>query len=183
MTHHVYGYARVSTSAQTLDQQRDALLAVGVTRVFEDKLGGTRLDRPGLQDCLDRLRSGDTLVVVALDRLGRSTLQVLATLRDLHERQIVVRSLREGIDFGTPIGQAVAGILASVAELELNLIRERAAAAREAARARGRQTGRPRALAPEQEALARRMRESGEPVPVIARALGTSRATIYRVTA
>lgn len=183
MTSTTFGYARVSTAQQTLDQQLDALRDAGAARVFSDKLGGTRDDRPGLLDCLDHLRDGDTLVVVALDRLGRSTLQVLSTLRDLHERGIAVRSLREQIDFSTPVGQAVATIMSALAEMELALIRERAAAAREAAKARGRQTGRPPALTPEQAALAKRMRQAGESPTSIAATLGCSRATIYRVTA
>lgn len=177
------GYARVSTGQQSLDQQRDALEAVGVERIFEDTASGARNDREGLRALLDHARPGDTVTVVALDRLGRSTLQVLGTLRDLHERGIVLRSLREGVDFATPVGQAVATILVSVAELELSLIKERAAAARDAARARGRLVGRPPALSSEQAALARRMRQAGEPIATIATTLGTSRATIYRCTA
>lgn len=183
MTAATYGYARVSTGQQTLDQQDDALRAAGCTKLFSDKLSGARVDRPGLAECLDQLREGDTLVVVALDRLGRSTRSVLQTLAELHERGIVVRSLRESLDFSTPLGQAVATIMAALAEMELALIRERAAAAREAARARGRQVGRPPALTPEKAALARRMRESGEAITTIASTLGCSRATIYRYTA
>jgi DNA invertase Pin-like site-specific DNA recombinase len=182
MTTATYGYARVSTGQQTLDPQLDALHRAGAERTFTDKLSGVRADRPGLLQCLDRLRPGDTLIVVALDRLGRSTVQVLSTLHDLHERGVIVRSLREGIDFSTPVGQAVAGIMASLAQMERSLIQERSAAARDAAKARGRQIGRPPVLTPEQAALARRMREAGEPIAVVARAVGCSRATIYRVT-
>lgn len=182
MTATTYGYARVSTGQQTIEQQDDALRAAGCTKVFSDKLSGARADRPGLTGCLDQLRTDDTLVVVALDRLGRSTIQVLTTLRDLEERGVIVKSLREQLDFSTPLGQAVATIMSALAEMELALIRERAAAAREAARARGRQVGRPSALTRDQAALARRMRDSGEPIAVIARAVGCSRATVYRVT-
>lgn len=162
------GYMRVSTTAQRLEQQEDALRAAGVERIFEDKASGARDDRPGLLAMLGHARTGDTVTVVALDRLGRSTLQVLSTLRELHERGIAVRSLREQIDFSTPVGQAVATIMSALAEMELGLICERAAAAREAARARGRQVGRPPALTSEQAALARRMRRAGESIAVIA---------------
>ena len=182
MTAKHFGYARVSTSNQTLDQQIDALTLAGVDKVFSDKLSGLKEDRPGLLALMDQAREGDAVTVIALDRLGRSTVQVLGTLRELHDRGVVVRSLRESIDFGTPVGQAVAAIMSALAEMELSLIRERAAAAREAARARGRYTGRPRALTSDQVALARRMRSSGEPIPVIAKTLSTSRATIYRAT-
>lgn len=176
------GYARVSTGQQSLDQQWDALRGAGVQRVFEDKASGAQDNREGLLALLDHARTGDTVTVVALDRLGRSTLQVLSTLRELHERGVAVRSLREQIDFSTPVGQAVATIMSALAEMELSLIRERAAAARQAARARGRLVGRPPVLDVEQAALARRMRQAGEPISVIARAVGCSRATVYRVT-
>ncbi len=176
------GYVRVSTAQQNLDQQHDALEAVGVDRVFADIMSGARDDRPGLLALLDHARPGDTITVVALDRLGRSTIHVLQTLNELQERGIIVRSLREGIDFSTPVGQAVAGIMASLAQMERELIRERAAAAREAARARGLQVGRPRALTRDDAALACRMRANGEAIAVIARMLGVSRATVYRYT-
>ncbi|WP_322937596.1 recombinase family protein [Nocardioides bizhenqiangii] len=182
MTAATYGYARVSTGQQTTDQQDDALRAAGCSKVFGDKLSGAKADRPGLAACLDQLRPGDTLVIVALDRLGRSTLQVLSTLQELHQRGVIVKSLRESLDFSTPLGQAVATIMSALAEMELALIRERAAAAREAARARGKQTGRPRVLDASAAALARRMRANGEPIAVIAKTLGVSRASVYRYT-
>ncbi len=177
------GYMRVSTAAQSLDQQEDALRAAGAARLFSDKISGARDDRPGLLALLDHARPGDVVTVVAIDRLGRNTVSVLQTVADLNERGIVLRSLREGIDFSTPVGQAVCGIMASLAQMERELIRERAAAAREAARARGRQTGRPRVLTEPQAALARRLRASGEPIAIIAKTLGVSRASVYRYTA
>ncbi|MFT4265578.1 MAG: recombinase family protein [Nocardioides sp.] len=180
MTTRHFGYARVSTVNQSLDQQVDALMLAGADRVFSDRLSGLKEDRPGLLSLMEQARDGDTVSVVALDRLGRSTVQVLTTLRDLHQRGICVRSMRENVDFSTPVGQVVAAVMSALAEMELSLIRERAAAAREAARVRGRHTGRPRALTDDQVAMARRMRASGEAIPDIARVLNTSRATIYR---
>lgn len=181
------GYARVSTTHQSLDQQMDALTAAGVdtARVYTDKLSGTstRQERPGLAALLDYARPGDAIVVVGIDRLGRSAVEVMATIRDLSERGIVLRSLREGIDTGTAAGRMVAGVLASLAELELELGRERRSAAREARRARGQSVGRPRALDASKSALARRMHAQQEPASTIAAALGVSRATIYRVLA
>jgi DNA invertase Pin-like site-specific DNA recombinase len=182
VTSETIGYARVSTAAQDLDPQLDKLREAGCTRIYSDKISGVRADRPGLTGCLDRLRPGDTLVIIGLDRLGRSVLQVVGTLNELHERGIVVRSIREGIDLSTPSGKMVATVFAAVAELERELIKERTASARDAARARGRQTGRPPVLTSEQAALARRMRQAGEPIAVVARILGCSRATVYRVT-
>src|ERR1700748_2066274 len=181
------GYARVSTGHQSLDQQVDALTAAGVdsARVSCDKLSGTstRERRPGLAALLDYAREGDAIVVAGIDRLGRNAAEVMATIRELGERGIVLRSLREGIDTSNATGRMVAGVLASLAELELELGRERRAAAREARRARGQHIGRPRALDKSKSALARRMNASGESARTIASALGVSRATVYRVLA
>ncbi|OBI04193.1 resolvase [Mycobacterium sp. E2462] len=181
------GYARVSTGHQSLDQQVDVLTAAGVdpTRVYSDKLSGTstREQRPGLAALLDYAREGDAIVVVGIDRLGRNAAEVMATIRELGERGIVLRSLREGIDTSNATGRMVAGVLASLAELELELGRERRSAAREARRARGQSIGRPKALDASKAALAQRMHASGEPASSIASALGVSRATIYRVLA
>ena len=179
------GYARVSTDRQSLDQQIDALTAAGVSseRVYTDKLSGTstREQRPGLGALLDYARPGDAIVVVGIDRLGRNAAEVMMTIRELGERDIVLRSLREGIDTSNSTGRMVAGVLASLAELELELGRERRAAAREARRARGQHIGRPRALDAKKTALAQRMHANGESASTIASALGVSRATVYRV--
>jgi DNA invertase Pin-like site-specific DNA recombinase len=181
------GYARVSTEHQSLDQQLDALTAVGVDpeRVYTDKLSGasTRQQRRGLAALLEYAREGDAIVVVGIDRLGRNAAEVMTTIRELGERGIVLRSLREGIDTATAAGRMVAGVLASLAELELELGRERRSAAREARRARGQAIGRPKALDASKAALAQRMHASGESAGTIAATLGVSRATVYRVLA
>jgi DNA invertase Pin-like site-specific DNA recombinase len=181
------GYARVSTEHQSLDQQTDALAAAGVdgSRVYSDKLSGTstRQQRPGLAALLDYSREGDAIVVVGIDRLGRNAAEVMTTIRELGERGIVLRSLREGIDTSNATGRMVAGVLASLAELELELGRERRSASREARRARGQSIGRPKALDESKAALAQRMHAAGEPATTIASALGVSRATVYRVLA
>jgi len=108
-------------------------------RVYSDKLSGTstREQRPGLAALLDYAREGDAIVVVGIDRMGRNAGEVMTTIRELGERGIVLRSLREGIDTSNATGRIVAGVLASLAELELELGRERRAAARDARRARG----------------------------------------------
>src|SRR5271156_4217505 len=165
------GYARVSTGHQTLDQQVDALTAAGVdsSRVYSDKLSGisTREQRPGLAALLDYAREGDAIVVVGIDRLGRNAAEVMTTIRELGERGIVLRSLREGIDTSNAAGRMVAGVLASLAELELELGKERRTAAREARRTRGQHIGRPKALDEKKAELARRMHNSGEPASII----------------
>jgi len=183
-TETVLGYARVSTGHQSLDQQADALIAAGVdeSRIYSDKLSGTstREQRPGLAALLDYAREGDVIVVVGIDRLGRNAAEVMTTIRELGQRGIVLRSLREGIDTSNAAGRMITGVLASLAELELELGRERRVAAREARKARGQSIGRPRALDAQKAALAQRMHAAGEPATTIAAALGVSRATIYR---
>lgn len=178
--HHELGYARVSTSKQTTDQQRDALEAVGVSRIFEDVMSGARSDRPGIKALLEYAREGDRITVVALDRLGRSMTHVILTIDELQSRGILLRSLREGVDFTQPVGRMLADIFASLAEYERSLIRERADAAREAARARGKQTGRPRALDDARVQQAWSLRTSGFTPSEIAATLNVSRATVYR---
>lgn len=179
------GYARVSTGHQSLDQQLDALAAAGVdqTRIYSDKLTGTstRENRPGLAALIDYARDGDTIVTTSVDRLGRNAAEVMTTIRDLLNAGITIRTLREGIDTSTATGRMVAGIMASLAELELELQRERVAAAKAARKKRGQPIGRPKALKPEQIETARRLRASGEAVPDIAVMLGVSRPTIYRI--
>lgn len=177
------GYARVSTQRQSLDQQHDALTAAGCTRLFTDKMSGARDDRTGLAEMLAYVRPGDTVVVVALDRLGRTLAGIIRTVADLTDRGIVLRSLRESIDTGTAVGDMLVGIFGALAQYERALIAERSEVAREAARARGKQTGRPRALTADQVALARRMRDAGESVATICKAVGCGRSTLYRVFA
>src|SRR6202012_1289313 len=183
----VLGYARVSTGHQSLDQQVDALTAAGVdgARVYSDKLSGTstREQRPGLAALLDYAREGDAIVVVGIDRLGRNAAEVMTTIRELGERGIVLRSLREGIDTSNAAGRMVAGVLASLAELELELGRERRAAARAPRKSRGWPIGRPRPRTPDKIRRPGARGAGGEPVPTIAATLGVSRATVYRVLA
>jgi DNA invertase Pin-like site-specific DNA recombinase len=163
------------------------MTAAGVDtgRIYSDKLSGTstREQRPGLASLLDYAREGDAIVVVGIDRLGRNAAEVMTTIRELGEQGIVLRSLREGIDSANATGRMVAGVLASLAELELELGRERRAAARDARRARGQSIGRPKKLDQQKSALARRMHVAGKSASTIAATLDVSRATVYRVLA
>ena len=176
-----------STGHQSLDQQVDALTAAGVesARVYSDKLGGTstREQRPASPRSWTTPDEGDVVVVVGIDRLGRNAAEVMMTIRELGERNIVLRSLREGIDTSNATGRMVAGVLASLAELELELGRERRVR-------RERHVGHVastsdglRRLIEKKAALAQRMHTSGESASTIATALGVSRATVYRVLA
>ncbi len=126
------------------------------------------------------MRAGDTVTVVALDRLGRALSAVIRTIERLTEDQVLLRSLREGIDYSTSTGRMLAGIFTSLAEYERELIHERAATARAAARLRGRHTGRPPRLTPTQTRQVRSLRTGGESINELVRTFGVSRATIYR---
>ncbi len=176
------GYIRISTGQQHLDQQRAALLAVGIDpqHIYEDTISGAKASRPGLDALLAYAREGDTVTVLRLDRLGRSVPHVLATMHDLQERGVVVRSLREGLDLSTAAGKMVSTFLAAIAEYERDLLRERLVEARRSHEAGGGRWGRPAALTPEQADTACRMRAAGVAVSTIAQTLGVSRATVYR---
>lgn len=175
------GYTRVSTVAQTLDQQNGALAAAGVTKVFSDVMSGARDDRPGLAALLDYVREGDTVVVWKLDRLGRNMMHVLQTVKDLTERGVTLVSVTDGINSSTPAGRMMIGVLGSLAEYERELIRERTALKRTVSRANGSRFGRPRKVNDaEHIATARRMRDDGHLAKDIAKYLGVSRATLYR---
>jgi DNA invertase Pin-like site-specific DNA recombinase len=177
------GYARVSTDRQSLDQQRDALTAAGVERIFTDKRSGARDDREGLAALIDYAREGDVVVVVALDRLGRSLSGIIRTIETLTTAGVALRSLRESIDTTSAVGHMLIGIFGALAQYERTLINERSAAAREAARARGRHVGRPKALTPDQERQIRALHDAGEAVPALVATFGVSRATVYRLLA
>jgi DNA invertase Pin-like site-specific DNA recombinase len=179
----ILGYARVSTTGQDLDAQLAVLTAAGVEagRVFTDKLSGSaRTERPGLAAMLDYARAGDIVVVTAIDRLGRSVAEVTRTIADLGERRILLRALREGIDTATPTGRAVAAIMATLAELELELGRERRASSRESRISRRLPATKPPKLTIERQEQLRRLAETGEPIRELAAAFGVGRATAYR---
>ncbi len=140
------GYARVSTLDQTVALQLDALNAAGYVRVFEETASGAQRDRPQLAAALDYMRAGDTLVVWKLDRLARSTKQLIETVEDLARRGIGFRCLTQDIDTTTAGGRLVFTIFSAIAEFEREIIQERTRAGLDAARARGRRGGRPPAL-------------------------------------
>jgi DNA invertase Pin-like site-specific DNA recombinase len=178
---HLLGYARVSTTDQQPQLQVDALERAGCYRVFTETASGARADRPVLEQLLDQLRPGDTLVVWKLDRLGRSLRHLVDTVTGLAERGIGFRSLQEAIDTTTPGGKLVFHVFAALAEFERDLIRERTSAGLAAARARGRHGGRPSVMTAHKARVAQEMYRSGQyTVAVIATTLGVSRASIYR---
>ncbi len=151
--HRLVGYMRVSSAddRQSVDLQRDALLAAGVDErhLHHDKASGARDDQPGLKACLGDLRRGDVLAVWKLDRLGRSLPHLLATVDDLRERGVAFRSLTEQMDTTTPHGELLFSIFGALAQYERALTRERVVAGLAAAKRRGRRGGRPPSLDPE----------------------------------
>src|ERR1019366_60731 len=175
------GYARISGASQNLDGQTDALTAAGCEKIFADTAAGKLAGRPELTLCLGYLRSGDTLVVWRLDRLGRSLRHLVETVNALADRGGALASLHEGIDTSTSTGRLGFRLFAGRADVERELIAERAGVGRAAARARGRLGGRPAKLSPEQARLARaRYKDQDVTVAEIAKALGGGRGTIYR---
>ena len=176
------GYARVSTDEQTLNLQLDALKAAGCERVFTDRVSGAKAERPGLQQALDQLRAGDTLVVWRLDRLGRSLRHLIETVTNLEQRGVGFKSLTEAIDTTSSGGKLVFHIFGALAEFERDLIRERTQAGLSAARARGRVGGRPKALRdPKKLAMLQQLyADPNNAIDDICRTLRISRTTLYR---
>ncbi len=176
------GYLRISsdTDRQNPDLQRDALLAAGVDarHLFEDKASGARDDRPGLQACLAYLRPGDTLVVWKLDRLGRSLPHLLQIITDLREKGVGFRSLTEQMDTTTPHGELLFHLFGALAQYERALTRERVLAGLAAARRRGRQGGRPRALDSEKLDAVITSLKNGASKAAVCRTFGIPRGTL-----
>jgi DNA invertase Pin-like site-specific DNA recombinase len=177
------GYARVSTQDQTLDLQTDALKRVGCEKIFTDMTSGAKAERSGLQEAMNHLRAGDTLVVWRLDRLGRTLKHLIATITGLSEHGVGFRSLQESMDTTTSGGKLIFHIFGALAEFEREVIRERTNAGLQAARARGRVGGRPsiQALDPKKVALAKKLyADRSMSVKEICTQLRIGRATLYR---
>ena len=177
------GLARVSTEIQYAQLQRDDLTAARCIRIFEEKISTRKTDRPGLTAALDYLRPGDTLVVWKLDRLGRSVKNVLTIADDLHAKGIGVRILTgklAGSYSPSGEGKFFFTMMAAFAELERDIILERTMAGLAAAKAQGRVGGRPVVMDEDKIAAARARRARGESPTEIAKALGVSRASVYR---
>ncbi len=175
------GYARVSTGEQKLDLQLDALEDAGCERIYEEKISGAAEERPKLEQCLDALRDGDTLVVWRLDRFGRSLKDLVSKMEELEERGADFVSLTEGIDTTTAQGKLTFHIFGALAEFERELSRERIMAGLKAARERGKVGGRPPALdeedIPEVQAL---MKDPDVTVSQICERYDISSPTLYR---
>lgn len=181
------GYARVSTREQNPDSQEAALRAAGCERVFVDRGESSRIaDRPQWLACLDYLREGDTLVIVALDRIAGTELMAIELIRDLGRRGVRLRSLTEpflDVDTSTPMGEAIVGIMAVLAQLRVSTIRENTRRGLAHARAQGRVGGRPSVMTPERVKAAVEMREQGVSIAQIARTFGVGASSVSRALA
>jgi DNA invertase Pin-like site-specific DNA recombinase len=175
------GYARVSTADQSVDLQLDALKEAGCRRIFEESASGANKNRPQLREAIQFLQPGDTLVVWKLDRLARSLSQLIGTVEELHKKRCGLKSLTEAIDTTTTGGRLVFHIFGALAEFERGIIRERTLAGLEAARARGRRGGRPKAMSDQSLAIAEALLRDGLlTVREVARQVGVSEATLYK---
>lgn len=174
------GYARVSTTDQNLDLQIDALTKAGCDKVFDDKISGSRAERPGLARAMELLRKDDTLVVWKLDRLGRSVKNLVDLVADLQKQGIHFKSLTDSIDTGTPSGRFFFHVMASLAEMERELTAERTRAGLEVARQLGRKGGRKRQMTDSKIESAKKLLANGIPPRDVAANLGVSVPTLYR---
>jgi len=174
------GYARVSTQDQNLDLQTDALIKAGCQKVFDDKISGSRAQRPGLAKALEVLREGDTLVVWKLDRLGRSVKNLVDLVGELHKQGVQFKSLTDAIDTGTPSGRFFFHVMASLAEMERELTVERTRAGLEIAKQSGRLGGRKRQMTDSKIESAKQLLANGVPPREVATNLGVSVPTLYR---
>jgi DNA invertase Pin-like site-specific DNA recombinase len=179
----IYGYARVSTDGQGLQAQTEALHAVGCAKIFAEKISGAHSDRPQLAKAIATLGEGDTLIVTKLDRLARSTRDLLNTLDAIGKAGATFRSLGDAwADTTTPAGKLMLTVLGGLAEYERHLILSRTAEGRTRAKANGVRFGRHPSLTPYQRAEAQRRRADGETLMQIARSMNVSHMTIARST-
>lgn len=176
------GYARVSTGLQNLNLQEDRLNQYGCEKIFSDHISGAKSKRPGLDKAIEFARSGDTIVVWRLDRLGRNMEDLITLVNELNNRGVSFHSLEENItmDKSSSTGQLLFHLFAAFAEFERNLILERSSAGRMAARARGRYGGRPEKLNKQDLTLLKTLYDNGTPIKTIAEQWKVSRTTIYR---
>ena len=174
------GYARVSTQDQNLELQREALRNANCAQFFEDTISGSKMVRPGLNQALERLREGDTLVVWKLDRLGRSVKQLVDLVTQLSNQGVHFKSLTDAIDTSTPSGRFFFHVMASLAQMERELNIERTRAGLAVARQLGRTGGRTRKMTESKIASAKKLLIDGVPPRDVAKNLGVSIPTLYR---
>lgn len=180
MKNYVFGYARVSTEAQNLDRQLDALKNYGVDIIYNEKITGTKKNRPELSKLLDRITEGDTVVVESLSRLGRSTKDLIELTEIFQSKGVNLVSLKEAIDTNSPTGKLLFTLMSAIAQFERDVIADRTREGLKSARARGRTGGRPRAD-PEQVKKAVKLYKTEQySIKEIEELTGIKKSTLYR---
>lgn len=176
-----FGYARVSKNKQDLDVQLKKLKEAGCVEIFQEKVSGAKNDRPQLQELIKKLRPGDAVCVVRLDRLGRRMIRLVEMINDFKEKGVEFISLENNLDTTTPMGMLLFNICAAFSEMERELIRERVNAGLELARDKGRRGGRPKSLTPEKEKHLNALRKDENlSVKQICEMVGITRSVYYR---
>lgn len=176
----IIGYARVSTQDQNLQMQIDALQQQGCFEIFEEKISTRKKDRPALEEMLKMLREGDRVVVYKLDRISRSTKHLIELAELFEEKGVEFVSICDNIDTSTPTGRFFFRMMASLAELERDIISERTKAGLQSARARGRKGGRPKVPKKSLETALKMYHSKNHSISEIVKATGVSQATLYR---
>jgi DNA invertase Pin-like site-specific DNA recombinase len=175
------GYARVSTPDQNINLQKDALLKARCEKIFEDIASGSKTERKGLTAAIAECRKGDTLVIWKLDRMSRSTRQLIETIEKLKAKGVFLKCIQDDLDTSTPIGNVVYTVFAALAEFERDIIKERTHAGLAAARARGKKGGRPKVMDKKQLAMAKALyADKTNTVQSICQTLNIHRSTFYK---
>ena len=176
-----FGYARVSKNEQNLDVQVQKLKEAGCDEIFQEKISGAKDERPQLQALICKLRTGDALCVVRLDRLGRRMMKLIELINDFKSKGIEFISLENNLDTSTPIGMLLFNVCAAFSEMERELIRDRVMAGLDSAKQKGRAGGRPKALTTEKSETVKALRQTGKmSVKQICETIGISRSVFYR---
>lgn len=180
MRHFIFGYARVSTDQQNLDRQLDQLKRYGVDMIFNEKMTGTKRNRPELNKLLERMTEGDTVVIESLSRLGRSTKDLIELVELFQRKGVKLVSLKEQIDTGTPAGKLLFTLMSAIAQFERDTIVERTREGLDAARARGRNGGRPPADTRQLQKAVKLYRANTHSLREIEELTGIKKNTLYR---
>lgn len=183
MKNYVFGYARVSTQDQELARQIDALEKYGVDQIYTEKITGTKAHRPQLDKMKDKLREGDTVVIESLSRLGRSTKDLLALIEIWNGQGVKLVSLKESIDTTTPTGKLLVTVLSAISQFERDITVQRTNEGLQAARARGRKGGRPKADPGNVKKAVKLYNAQTHSIKEITAICGISQATLYRALA
>lgn len=180
MKNYNFGYARVSTEQQNLDRQIDALKQYGVDMIYNEKMTGTKRDRPELSKLLDRITEGDTVVVESLSRLGRSTKDLLELTELFEKKGVHLVSLKESIDTSTSTGKLLFTLMSAIAQFERDVIADRTKEGLRSARARGRTGGRPKADPVAVQKAIKLYRTQQYSIKEIEDLTGVKKSTLYR---